>query len=298
MQDWCGEFDSRPLHVAHVCGIIEPMDGAFSDVVWFKPYMAVSTSGFRKRLVRHGLLEESCNSCGIREWMGSPAPLQLDHIDGNRLNNVLQNLQLLCPNCHALTPTFGGKNKASATISVEQLCRAYDKYVAEKGCIPSANKLYIYMGKAGGVRGVTTSDRIKNLLGEERPVASRTSRAGSGKTKIEWPSDDDLLSMLTQYPRTRVAEMLGVSDTAVKKRCASRGVVEPSTWRRVKSTKAAPLTPAQKAQARLDRSKKRLKKIHGTRAGYLLEVRLGVGTCPRCRAANVVYTQSLRNSDT
>lgn len=298
MQDWCGEFDSRPLHVAHTCDILEPMDGAFSDVEWFKPYMAGSTSAFRKRLVREGLLQEACNACGICEWMGLPAPLQLDHIDGNRLNNVLRNLQLLCPNCHALTPTFGGRNKSSAVISAEQLRIAYDKYVEKNGSIPSANRLYIYMGKAGGVRGVATSDRIKNLLGDERPLVPRACRTGSGKTKIEWPSDDELLSMLTKYPRTRVAEMLGVSDTAIKKRCARRGVVEPSTWRKVKPDKAPPLTPAQKKEERLARSKRRLKRIHGTRAGYLLELRLGVDTCPRCRAANVAYTQRLRNSVT
>lgn len=47
--------------------------------------------------------------------MGQPIPLELDHIDGNHQNNALQNLRLLCPNCHALTPTFRDKNKSCAS---------------------------------------------------------------------------------------------------------------------------------------------------------------------------------------
>jgi len=46
--------------------------------------------------------------------MDQPIPLELDHIDGNHQNNALDNLRLLCPNCHSLTPTFRGKNKRRA----------------------------------------------------------------------------------------------------------------------------------------------------------------------------------------
>lgn len=65
------------------------------------------------RLLRDGLFEPKCFCCKRTEWLGKPIPLELDHIDGNNQNNNIKNLQLLCPNCHAFTPTYRGKNIGS-----------------------------------------------------------------------------------------------------------------------------------------------------------------------------------------
>ena len=51
-----------------------------------------------------------CECCGLKEWMGKPIPLEAHHKDGDELNSTLENLQLLCPNCHAMTDTYKGKN--------------------------------------------------------------------------------------------------------------------------------------------------------------------------------------------
>jgi len=52
-----------------------------------------------------------CENCGLDTWLGDKIPLQLHHKDGNHSNNKLENLQLLCPNCHSLTDTYAGRNK-------------------------------------------------------------------------------------------------------------------------------------------------------------------------------------------
>lgn len=64
-------------------------------------------SQLRKRLIDSGLRNAKCAECGITEWQGKIAPLQVDHIDGDRKNNQIENLRILCANCHMLTDTWG-----------------------------------------------------------------------------------------------------------------------------------------------------------------------------------------------
>lgn len=74
----------------------------------------IGSHALKKRLWSEGLKEKACENegCGITEWLGEPAPLELDHIDGDRSNNKLSNLRILCANCHAMTDTYCGKNKS------------------------------------------------------------------------------------------------------------------------------------------------------------------------------------------
>lgn len=68
-----------------------------------------TSSALLKRLVNEGYKEYVCEICGINEHNNFPITLQLHHIDGNRQNNNLSNLQILCPNCHSQTDNFAGK---------------------------------------------------------------------------------------------------------------------------------------------------------------------------------------------
>lgn len=54
----------------------------------------------------------SCNHCGISNWRGLSLVLELEHKDGNNKNNTRENIECICPNCHSLTPTWRGRNKA------------------------------------------------------------------------------------------------------------------------------------------------------------------------------------------
>lgn len=70
-----------------------------------------STCQIRKRLLREGLLELRCQICATTEWLGRPLTLELDHVNGINNDHRLENLRLLCPNCHSQTDTFRGRNR-------------------------------------------------------------------------------------------------------------------------------------------------------------------------------------------
>ena len=72
------------------------------------------SSMLKKRLLKEGLLEEKCyiEGCPITtEWLGEPIVLALDHINGDNYDNRIENVRLLCPNCHSQTDDFCGKIK-------------------------------------------------------------------------------------------------------------------------------------------------------------------------------------------
>ena len=79
-----------------------------SDVFSGKVHMV--TSNLRVRLIREGFKTHECEECGISEWNGKTISLELDHVSGIRSDNSLENLKLLCPNCHSQTHTFRGRN--------------------------------------------------------------------------------------------------------------------------------------------------------------------------------------------
>lgn len=57
-------------------------------------------------LLNHNLKENKCEICGISEWLGNPITIQLHHINGDPTDDRLENLQMLCPNCHTQTDTY------------------------------------------------------------------------------------------------------------------------------------------------------------------------------------------------
>lgn len=70
----------------------------------------ITTHKLRLRLLAEGIKQPRCESCLLTLWKDLPIPLELDHVDGNPSNNDIANLRVLCPNCHAQTPTYRGLN--------------------------------------------------------------------------------------------------------------------------------------------------------------------------------------------
>ena len=71
----------------------------------------ISNARKRRKLIEDGLKEERCECCGLSEWMGKPIPLELHHKDFNHYNNSLENLQILCANCHMQAHNYCNSKK-------------------------------------------------------------------------------------------------------------------------------------------------------------------------------------------
>ena len=69
----------------------------------------VKSHVLKMKLIQDGLKQHRCEICELTQWLGTPIPIELHHIDGNRFNNDFGNLQILCPNCHSQTPNYSGK---------------------------------------------------------------------------------------------------------------------------------------------------------------------------------------------
>jgi len=61
---------------------------------------------FKKRSLKENYKIHQCEKCKLTKWNNELIPLELHHIDGDHNNNNLNNLQLLCPNCHSQTKTY------------------------------------------------------------------------------------------------------------------------------------------------------------------------------------------------
>jgi hypothetical protein len=87
-----------------------------SKLVEYSTYstgLPVSTYVLKNQLLKLGYKVHICEMCNNTKWMEKKIPLELHHVNGNRFDNRIENIQLLCPNCHALTDNYRGKNMSA-----------------------------------------------------------------------------------------------------------------------------------------------------------------------------------------
>jgi hypothetical protein len=134
----------------------------------------------------------SCENCKLSEWLGQRAVLEVHHLDGDSYNNEIDNLLLLCLNCHSQTPSWRGKGK--------KLIGPRAKPKKRVNLCPKCNKVKTYRAKT--CSQCVTHTRIK---------------------KFEL-TKEELEYLLDTLPMTKIAEMFSVSDVSIRKRAKTLGI--------------------------------------------------------------------------
>jgi hypothetical protein len=150
------------------------------DEILVKNSTYTNTTNIKKKLFEAGLKENICEECGTNIWNNKPITLQLHHKDGDNTNNKLDNLKILCPNCHTQTDTYGSKNKG--------IEKTYNKIQLLEAIYNSKNysEVKIKIGlKRGGDNNVIKnimfeydiifkdSEKIKNIILKEKELIEK-----------------------------------------------------------------------------------------------------------------------------
>jgi hypothetical protein len=158
-----------------------------------------------KRLKKERGWEHQCSVCNLTEWNNKPIPLEIDHIDGCHTNNTYHNLRAICPNCHAQTDTYKGKNM--------RVCKENQIKLIENPPPPPKPK--------------SPPHETNYCTGCSKEIHYRHTQCNackakevfeSGQTrKVKRPSYEQLLTDLQQQSMVKVGQKYGVSDNAVRK---------------------------------------------------------------------------------
>lgn len=82
-------------------------------------HSSLSSSNVKSLLYRLNLKQNKCELCGVSEWNGKPLICELHHINGKPSDNRIENLQILCPNCHSQTENFRRRNRKVVSVQRE-----------------------------------------------------------------------------------------------------------------------------------------------------------------------------------
>lgn len=196
-----------------------------------------------------------CEVCGNFEWNGCPIALEIHHIDGDSLNNNLDNLQLQCPNCHAQTENYRGRNiNQKALVSEENFVLALREnlnirqallslglsakggnYVRARELIHKYNIVHLFEKKQVEYQ-IIQEKTIKepNLCIDcQIQISDNAVRCVNCNTsiqrKVDRPNRDELKQEIRNLPFLQLGRKYGVCDNSIRKWCKSYSL--PSTKR-------------------------------------------------------------------
>ena len=189
----------------------------------------ITSFKLKNKLLKEGYKECRCEKCGNTEWYGKPIPLELHHINGDNTDNRLENLQILCPNCHAFTDNYSGKNQKLNII--KRYCKTCGKELHSGQKIYCSvecrygkcdNKIFEKCDsiKDAAIKTKHSGKTIKKIIKKENIKLNKNE-------KIKQENDKKIPFIIESIKRTKsfsgTAREFGVSDNAIKKLLVKRG---------------------------------------------------------------------------
>ena len=167
----------------------------------------ISSFKLKNKLFKEKIKERKCECCGNTEWMGKPIKLELHHINGVNNDNRIENLQILCPNCHTYTDNYGGKNQ-------KMNIKDKNNVLIEKEKI-NVDFLQSLLKENGNIKEI--SDKINKTPRTIKKYIEKYNLTVKEK-KLNFDLDKMISLMKIHRNYSKVGELLGLSDNAVKKR--------------------------------------------------------------------------------
>lgn len=183
------------------------------------------------KLFSNGLKEYKCEKCGIIHWNGEQISLQLHHINGDNTDNRLENLQILCPNCHSQTDNYCGANNHHNGVDKKHYCKCCGKEInkTQTGlCDECYKKMVNGELKTNSIMPHPRVRYYGVCINCGKHIDSHSTRCDECnkklQRKVERPSKEELSQLITESNFTAIGRTYGVSDNAVRKWCKYYGL--------------------------------------------------------------------------
>ena len=195
----------------------------------------IQTTTLKWKLISSGLKKYKCEECGLSKWNGKQIVLQLHHINGDTSDNRLENLKLICPNCHSQTDTFTGKNiKTKNKNEKTYYCRLCHNII-EKNSLCLCDKCYDKMITGDfdltniDIQEKTTGGhKTKKCIDCGKAIDKHATRcqecAHIYERKQQWPDKETLNKLILEKPFTQIAKIYSVCDNTIRKWCKYYGL--------------------------------------------------------------------------
>ena len=186
----------------------------------------VKADRLKWKLFSSGLKEYRCEKCGRTHWNGKQITLQLHHINGDNTDNRLENIQILCPNCHSQTDNYCGANNRHDEANKKYYCRCCGKEM-DKTQTGLCKECYeaLVIGKLDTTK-IAPHSQVKHYnicidCGKLIDIHSiRCDKCNKKlQRKVERPSKEELSKLLKESNFSVIGRTYGVSDNAVRKWC-------------------------------------------------------------------------------